>query len=165
LAEDHQIVRQGLKAILNTVPDMRLIGEAADGLEAVRLVDKLHPAVLVLDLMMPGLNGLEVARQVTRRSPRTGIVILSMHANEAYVVEALRAGANGYVLKEAGAEELMQAIRAVAAGKRYFSPPITEPSLSAYMEKTAAASLDPLHTLTTREREVLHLTVEGQSGI
>jgi DNA-binding NarL/FixJ family response regulator len=165
VAEDHQIVRQGLKAILNTVPDLRLIGEAADGLEAVRLVEKLHPTVLVLDLMLPGLNGLEVARQVTRRSPRTSIVILSMHSNEAYVVEALQAGANGYVLKDAGADELVQAIRAVAAGKRYFSPPITEPSLGTYLQKTAEASLDPLHTLTAREREVLNLTVEGHSGI
>jgi DNA-binding NarL/FixJ family response regulator len=165
LAEDHQIVRQGLKAILSTVPDLRLLGEASDGLEAVRQVEKLHPAVLVLDLMMPGLNGLEVTRQVTRKSPRTGIVILSMHSNEAYVVEALRAGANGYVLKDAGAEELVQAIRAVAAGKRYFSPPISEPSLGAYLQKTVEASLDPLHTLTAREREVLQLTVEGHSGI
>jgi DNA-binding NarL/FixJ family response regulator len=165
LAEDHQIVRQGLKAILHTVPDLRLVGEAADGLEAVRLVEKLHPSVLILDLMLPGLNGLEVARQVARRSPRTGIVILSMHSNEAYVVEALQAGANGYVLKDAGAHELVLAIRAVAAGKRYFSPPITEPSLDSYLQKTKEAALDPLHSLTPREREVLQLTVEGNSGI
>src|SRR5262245_6229392 len=126
LADDHQIVRQGLRAILQAVPDFRLVGEAADGPEAVRLVERLQPDVLVLDLMLPGLNGMEVVRHVTRRLPRTQVVILSMHSNEAYVVEALRAGATGYVLKEAGADELIKAIRQAARGDRYLSPAISE---------------------------------------
>jgi DNA-binding NarL/FixJ family response regulator len=163
LADDHQIVRQGLRAILQTVPEFRLVGEAADGPEAVRLADRLQPEVLVLDLMMPGLNGLEVARQVTRRSPRTRVVILSMHSNEAYVVEALRAGATAYVLKESGADELIHAIREAAAGRRHLSPPISEQAVTRYLQK-AEPKPDPYHTLTFREREVLQLTAEGHSG-
>jgi DNA-binding NarL/FixJ family response regulator len=164
LADDHQIVRQGLRAILKTEPDFQLVGEAADGLETLRLAEKLNPDVLVLDLMMPGLGGLEVTRQLAKRAPDTRIVILSMHSNIAYVVEALRAGASAYVLKESGAEELVAAIRAVAAGKRYFSPPISEGALGAYIEKAEETPLDPYNTLTAREREVLQLTAEGLSG-
>src|SRR5262245_69322 len=126
LADDHQIVRQGLRAVLRTEPDFHLVGEAADGIEAVRLAERLRPDVLVLDLMLPGLNGLEAARQVARRVPRTRIVILSMYAEEAYVLEALSSGATAYVLKEASAEELVKAIRAAAAGRRYLSPPLSE---------------------------------------
>jgi DNA-binding NarL/FixJ family response regulator len=164
LADDHQIVRQGLRAILEAVPDFRLVGEAADGPETVRLVERLQPDVLVLDLMLPGLNGLEVARHVARRHPRTRVVILSMHNNEAYVVEALRAGAIGYVLKESGAEELVQAIRKAAAGTRYLSRSISEIALGTYVQMTEGAPLDPYQTLTLREREVLQLTVEGLSA-
>jgi DNA-binding NarL/FixJ family response regulator len=164
LADDHQIVRQGLRAILKTEPTFQLVGEAADGLETVRLTERLQPDVLVLDLMMPGLTGLEVTRQLAKRAPNTKVVILSMHSNVAYVVEALRAGAMAYVLKESGAEELVQAIRAVVAGKRYFSPPISEKTLDAYIEKAEESALDPFHTLTAREREVLQLTAEGLSG-
>ena len=162
LADDHQIVRQGLRAILTTIPDFRLVGEAADGLETVRLAERLRPDVLVLDLLMPGLDGLEVTRRVMRRSPRTRVVILSMHSNEAYVVEALRAGAVGYVLKEAGAEQLIHAIREAAGGRRCL--PIPEPALSTYLRKAEGNSLDPYDTLTAREREVLQLTAEGLSG-
>lgn len=164
LADDHQIVRQGLRAILKTEPDFQLIGEASDGLETLRLAERLSPDVLVLDLMMPGLGGLEVARQIAKRAPDTKVVILSMHSNIAYVVEALRAGASAYVLKESGAEELVAAIRAVAAGKRYFSPPISERAVGAYMEKAEETPLDPYNTLTAREREVLQLTADGLSG-
>ncbi len=164
LADDHQIVRQGLRALLQTEPDLKLVGEAADGLEAVRLAERLQPNVLVVDLMMPGLNGMEVTRQVGRKAPRTRVVILSMQSNEAYVVEALRAGASAYVLKESGADELVKAIREVMAGRRYLSPPISESVLGAYVQKVEGAVLDPYHTLTTREREVLQLTAEGHSG-
>src|SRR5579883_136601 len=104
LADDHRIVRQGLRALLGMEPDVRLVGEAADGLEAVRLVTRLKPDILVLDLMLPGLSGLEVARRVAEHSPRTRVVVLSMHANEAYVAEALAAGAVAYVLKDSSAE-------------------------------------------------------------
>ena len=164
LADDHQIVRQGLWALLRGVNDFRIVGEAADGHEALREAERLQPDVAVLDLMLPGLNGLEVARRVVRRSPRTHIVMLSMHADEAYVLESLRAGASAYVLKDAGADELIQGIRAAAAGKRYFSPPLSEPALGAYARKAAGTPLDPYHTLTAREREVLQMTAEGQSG-
>jgi DNA-binding NarL/FixJ family response regulator len=162
LAEDHRIVRQGLRALLQTEAGVRLVGEAADGLEAVRLVERLRPNVLVLDLMLPGLGGLEVTRRVSRQAPHTRTVILSMHSNEAYVVEALRAGATAYVLKASGAEELMRAVRAAAAGQQFLSPAISEHALQSYREKAAPA--DPYETLTDREREVLQLTAEGLSG-
>ncbi len=164
LADDHQIVRQGLRALLARETDLRLVGEAAEGLEAVRLVERLRPDVLVLDLMMPGLDGLDVARQVARRSPETRVVILSMHAHEAYVLEALLAGAAAYVLKESSSDELVKAIRAVTTGRRYLSPPLSEEALGAYSRRTGSLPPDPYHTLTAREREVLQLTAEGHSG-
>jgi two-component system, NarL family, response regulator NreC len=164
LADDHQIVRQGLRALLKSVPDLQLLGEASDGLETVRLAERQQPDVLVVDLMMPGLNGMDVARQVLKRSPRTHIVILSMHSNEAYVVEALRAGASAYVLKEAGADDLVAAIRAAARGRRYFSPPISEQAIKEYLSRAKETTPDPYEALTIREREVLQLTAEGHSG-
>jgi DNA-binding NarL/FixJ family response regulator len=164
LADDHQIVRQGLSAILRARSDYELVGEAADGLETVRQVEKLKPDVLILDLMMPGLNGIEVARQVSQRAPKTTIVILSMSSDDAYVHEAMRAGAQAYVLKEAGFEELLKAIKETQAGRRYFSPPITEASLKQYAERLGAADT-PYESLTAREREVLQLTAEGLTGI
>jgi DNA-binding NarL/FixJ family response regulator len=164
LADDHQIVRQGLSALLKSVPDLQLLGEASDGRETVRLVERLQPNVLILDLMMPGLNGMEAARQVQKRSPGTRIVVLSMHSNEAYVVEALRAGASAYVLKEAGAGDLVTAIRAASQGRRYLSPPISEQAIKEYLNRAEATPLDPYETLTAREREVLQLTAEGHSG-
>jgi DNA-binding NarL/FixJ family response regulator len=163
LADDHRIVRQGLRALLAMESDVRLVGEAADGLEAVRLVTRLKPDILVLDLMLPGLSGLEVARRVVEQSPRTRVVVLSMHANEAYVAEALRAGAVAYVLKDSGAEELMRAVREAFAGRRYLSPSISEQAVLAYSPKGSIAP-DPLTTLTDREKEVLQLTAEGHSG-
>jgi DNA-binding NarL/FixJ family response regulator len=164
LADDHQIVRQGLRALLKSVPDLELLGEASDGLETVRLAERRQPDVLVVDLMMPGLNGMDVARQVAKRSPRTRVVVLSMHSNEAYVVEALRAGAKAYVLKEAGAEDLVAAIRAAAQGRRYFSPPISEQAIKEYLRRASETAPDPYETLTTRERQVFQLTAEGLSG-
>jgi two-component system, NarL family, response regulator NreC len=164
LADDHQIVRQGLRALLAAETDLRLVGEAAEGLEAVRLAERLRPNVLVLDLMMPGLNGLDVTRHLARRVPETRVVILSMHAHEAYVLEALLAGASAYVLKESSSDELVKAIRAVTAGRRYLSPPLSEEALGAYSRRTGSLPPDPYHTLTAREREVLQLTAEGHSG-
>lgn len=164
LVDDHPIVRQGLRALLEAEPGFRIIGEAGDGIEAAKLVERLQPDVLVLDLMIPGLNGLEVTRQVRQRSPLTQIVILSMHANEAYVLEALRNGATGYVLKGAAAAELIQAIREVSAGRRYLSPPLSERAIEAYVQKANTAPLDLYETLTTREREILQLTTEGFSA-
>jgi two-component system response regulator NreC len=161
LADDHHIVRQGLRALLEAEPDFHLVGETGDGLETVQLVESLHPDVLVLDLMMPGLNGLEVTRQVGKRSPQTRVVILSMHANEAYVLEALRNGAAGYVLKDASVAELAHAVREVTAGRRYLSPPLSERAIAAYVGKATETPLDRYETLTTREREVLNLAAEG----
>jgi len=163
LAEDHHIVRQGLHILLQAERNFSIIGETGDGLEAVQLVERLQPDVLVLDLMMPSLNGLEVTRQVTKRAPQTRIIILSMHANEAYVREALRNGAAGYVLKESSAADLVQAVREAIAGRRYLSPPLSERAIDAYIQKAEAATLDVYDTLTTREREVLHLVAEGNT--
>jgi len=165
VADDHQIVRQGLCALLRTEPDFRVAGEAADGIETLRLVEQLRPNVLVLDLMMPGLGGLDTARQTVRLAPRTRIVVLSMHSNEAYVVASLRAGAVAYVLKESGADELIRAVREAAAGRRFISPTISPDALEVYMRKADKPSCDPYETLTVREREVFHLTAEGQSGV
>ena len=164
LADDHPVVRQGLRALLESEPEFAVVGEASDGLEAVGLVERLKPNVLVLDLMMPGLNGLEVARQVRQRAPKTRVVFLSIHANEAYVLEALRNGAAGYVIKDATTAELVRAVREVAAGRRYLSPPLSEHAIEAYLEKAKGAPLDRYETLTTREREVLHLAAEGLSN-
>lgn len=164
LADDHQIVRQGLRAILRTEADFQLVGEASDGLETVRLVERLQPHVLIADLMMPGLNGFEVTRQVVRRVPRTRVVVLSMHSDIAYVREAVNAGATGYVVKEAGAEELVEAVRAAAEGRPYFSHPFAATALEPDVKRPRGTAVDPYGTLTAREREVLQLTVEGHSG-
>lgn len=165
LVDDHTIVREGLRAVLKTEPDFQLLGEAADGAEALRLVERLHPEVLVLDLMLPGLNGFDVARQVLKRSPKTRIVILSMHSDVAYVREALRAGACAYVLKDASSAQLIKAIRAAGAGQRYLCPPLDEQAVDAYAQRAEGKTFDPHETLTMREREILHLTAEGNSGM
>ncbi len=164
LADDHHIVRQGLRLLLQTVPEFLIVGEAADGLEAAQLVERVQPDVLMVDLMMPGLSGLEVTRQVRRRSPKTRIVILSMYDNEAYVGEALRGGVSAYVLKKSTADELVYAIRQVLAGSLYLSPPLNERAIEAYLQKLGEATQDPYDTLTPREQEVLHLAAEGLSN-
>jgi two-component system, NarL family, response regulator NreC len=163
LADDHAVVRQGMRALLDAQPGLRVVGEASDGREALSLTERLRPAVLVVDVMMPGLSGLQVAREVRAKSPGTHVVVLSMYANEAFVQEALRHGASGYVVKEAGARHLVDAVRAAADGRRYLSPPLSERAIEAYTER-ARAALDPYDTLTAREREVLHLAAEGLSN-
>lgn len=164
LADDHHVVRQGLRVLLEAEPDFRIIGEAADGLEAAQLIERLHPDVLVLDLMMPGLSGLEVTRQAAQRSPDTRVIILSMYANEAYVVEALTHGAAGYVLKKSTASDLARAVREVSLGRRYLSPPLTEDDITTYLQKAGESSPDSYELLTTREREVLHLIADGRTN-
>ena len=164
LADDHAIVRQGMRAVLEATAEFAVVGEVADGLQVLEVVERLRPNVLVLDLMMPGLNGLEITRQVRHRCPQTRVVILSMHADEAYVVEALRNGAAGYVLKDASTTDVTQAVREVAAGRRYLSQPMSERAIEVYAEKAQAAPLDFYETLTTREREVLQLCAEGHSS-
>jgi DNA-binding NarL/FixJ family response regulator len=164
LAEDHQILRQGLKMMLGVEKTFRLVGEAGDGLEAVRIVKATKPNVLVLDLMIPHLHGLEVTRQLNKDCPKTKIVILSMHADEPYVVEALRSGALGYVLKECTASNLIEAIQSVAIGKRYLSPALAERALAAFFQNPSEPGLDPYETLTERERLILQLAAEGLSN-
>ncbi len=161
LADDHEVVRHGLRALLMAQEDCVVVGEAADGLEAVALATKLQPCVLVLDLMMPGLNGLDVIRDVRKRAPGTRILVLSMHNSEAYVMEALRNGAIGYALKDTSGAELVNAVREVAAGRRHLSAPLSERAIEAYVSQAHTTSLDPYETLTTREREILHLVAEG----
>jgi len=164
LVDDHHVVRQGLRALLEAEPDFSVVGEAADGLEVANLVERLKPNVLVLDLMMPSLNGLEVTRHIRQHFAETRVVILSMYANEAYVLQALRNGADGYVVKDATATELVHAVREAAAGRRYLSAPLSENAIEAYVHKAQSATLDFYETLTPREREVLQLAAEGHSN-
>ena len=163
LADDHHIVRKGLRTLLEAEGEFAVIGEEADGLKVVELVERLRPDVLLLDVQMPGLNGLEITRQIVQRALKTRVIILSMHANETYVREALRYGAHGYVLKDASPSEMVEAVREVSAGRRYLSRALSERAIDAYAEKAQAAPADAYDMLTTREREVLHLAAESSS--
>jgi len=165
LADDHPVVRRGLQALLERERDFSVVGVAADGLEAVRLTENLKPDVLVLDVMMPGLGGLEALRILRERSVQTRIVILSMHRSSAFVVQALQNGAVGYVLKESTEESLVRAVREAAAGRRYLSPPVTEIAISTYIEQRQTSAFDPHETLTARQREVLQLAAEGKANV
>jgi DNA-binding NarL/FixJ family response regulator len=164
LADDHPIVRQGLRTLLSAEPDYRIVGEAADGLSAARLVEQLRPDVLVLDLMMPGLGGLELTRRVRSLPSPPQVVVLSMHADEVYVLDALHSGAAAYVLKENDTSELIAALQAAVAGKRYLSPPLSERAIDSYVRQSHATPLDPFELLTAREREVLLLVVAGHTN-
>jgi DNA-binding NarL/FixJ family response regulator len=164
LADDHPVVLLGMRTLLEPEPDFSIVGEAGDGLETTRLVERLQPDVLVLDLMMPGLNGLEALRIVRQRSSRTRVVVLSMHSSNAFVAEALKNGATGYVLKGSCEEDLVRAVREVGAGRRFLSAPVTERAIEAYIEQSRSAELDPHETLTPREREVLQLAAEGKTS-
>ena len=161
LADDHPIVRQGMRHLLEEEPDLTVVGEAADGLQTVQLVERLKPRVLVVDMMMPGLNGLEILRQVKKRSPATLCIVLSMQSADMYVVEALKSGAFGYVLKDSGPSELVSAVRQVLQGQRFLSPKLSERFIDAYIQTTDKTVLDPYETLTDREREVLQMASEG----
>jgi DNA-binding NarL/FixJ family response regulator len=163
LADDHPIVRQGLRHLLDAEPDVVIVAEASDGLQAVQLTEKLKPNVLILDMMMPGLNGLEVLRQVKERCPSTCSIVLSMQSADVYVVEALKAGALGYVLKETGPSELVNAVRQVMHGQRYLSPRLSERLIDVLIESAGKGTADPYQTLTNREREVLQMAAEGMS--
>jgi DNA-binding NarL/FixJ family response regulator len=162
LAEDHNLVRKGLKSLLAAEAGLSLVGEAADGLQAVELVKKLQPDLLLLDLMIPRLHGLEVIR-VVRRDSRTKVVVVSMHADEPYVMEALKMGAAGYVLKESTPEELVEAIRTVMAGGHYLSPILRNAALTVLLRRTGDTT-DPYGSLTPRERVVLRFAAEGNSN-
>lgn len=163
LADDHHLVRDGLRALLDAEDDVELVGEASDGLEVLPMVEELSPDVLVVDIRMPGMTGLEVSRRLGESS-NVAVVVLSMYADEAYVVEALSHGASAYVLKAAHGDDLVTAIRTVADGGTYLSPPLSERSVQEYLDKARASELDPYETLSPREREVLRLVAEGQSS-
>lgn len=164
LADDHHVVRQGLRTLLEAELGCTVVGEAAEGLTAIEIVERLKPDVLIVDMMMPGLNGLEVTRRVVQRAPATRIVVLSMHADEPYVREALRAGAVAYVLKESRASEFVEAVRAAASGKRYLSPVLSERAIEAYIQQPDQQPNDLYETLTERERDVLYLSAQGHSA-
>jgi two-component system response regulator NreC len=159
LGDDHKVILRGLRAVLEAQPGFAVIGEASDGLKVAALVEKLKPDVLVLDLMMPGLSGFDVTRRVTKRLPKTRVVILTMYSSEPHVIEALRSGAMAYVVKDASAEELVTAIREAAAGRRFLSTPFSSDLIESYLKRPGGT--DPYETLTPREREVLHLVAEG----
>jgi two-component system response regulator NreC len=154
-----------MQALLERVRDFSIVGVAMDGLEAVRLTERLKPDILVLDLMMPGLSGLEALRILRERSPKTRVVILSMHRSSAFVVQALQSGATGYVLKESTEESLVSAVREAAAGRRFLSPPVTGIAISAYIEQSKTGLFDLHETLTPRQREVLQLAAEGKTSV
>jgi len=157
------MIRQGLRSLLSDVSDFQIIDEAGDGLEAIRKIELTRPDILIMDMMMPNLNGLEVLSRIKKISPATRTIIFSMQSAEPYVVEALRAGAAGYILKETGPGELISAIQSVSQGNRYLSEQLSE-RIEGSGRRVEDAPLDLYQTLTTREREILQLTVEGKSS-
>jgi two-component system response regulator NreC len=161
IVDDHPVVRAGVKAFLSDQADLQVIGEAGDGLEGLKLVERLKPDVIVLDLSVPGLNGFEVARQVHQRFPLIRVVILSAHSDEAYVLQALRCGVSAYILKDAISTDLDLAIRKAMAGQRTLSPALSERAIDAYMEKARQVPETVYDTLSSREREVFLLLAEG----
>ena len=165
LADDHTIVRQGLRKVLEERRDWEVVAEASDGREAVRLAEQCKPDVAVVDVAMPLLNGIEATRQITRRSPNTRVLILSMHADEAYVTQIMQAGAAGYLLKDSADVDLMQAVSAVAAGKSFFSPAIARVMLDDYVRQLADKGIaDRYDSLSDREREIFQLIAEGKTN-
>lgn len=165
LADDHQVLREALRMMLDTQPDLQVVAETGDGLEALALTEKHKPDVLIVDMMMPGLSGLEVARRTRRVSPATKVIVLSMHDTESYVVESLDAGVSGYVLKKSSSTELIFAIRQALAGALYLSPSLNERAIQAYIQRSQESRAeDPFDALTDREREVFQLAAEGSSN-
>ena len=165
LADDHGIVRQGLRAVLARDPRIEVVGESADGLETVSLAETLDPDIVIMDITMPHLNGIEATARITKRSPKTGVVILSMHSDETYVLRALNAGARGYLLKDSAEVDLTRAVEAVARGKTFFSAAVTRTLLEDYVRNIQQRHLtDSYDLLTDREKEVLQLVAEGKSN-
>jgi DNA-binding NarL/FixJ family response regulator len=160
LVDDHAMVRQGFRLILSAQSDMEIVGEAGNGREAVELADQLKPDVVVMDVAMPELNGIEATRRITASSPRTRVLALSMYKDSVYVREILRAGARGFLLKDAIDRDLLAAVRAVASGEGYLSPAVSEAVLSDYRRHVT----DPLDLLSSREREVLQMIAEGKTN-
>ena len=165
LGDDHTLVRQGLRKILEERPDWEVVAEASDGREAVRQAQAAHPDVAILDIGMPLMNGIEATRQIVRRVPEMHVLILSMHSNEAYIIQALKAGAKGYLLKDSADAELLRAVGAVAAGKSFFSPAAAKVMLDDYVRHLSEKGItDRYESLSEREREVFQLIAEGHSN-
>ena len=165
LADDHTIVRKGLRLLLASEPGFQVVAEAATGLEAVSLAEQHAVDVVVMDVAMPRLNGIEAAFQINSRQPQAAVVFLSMHSDEGYVLRALKAGARAYLLKDSAEHDLINAVRAVAEGKGYFSPAISRMLAEEYMRELQERKIeDTYELLTTREREVLQLLAEGKSN-
>jgi len=166
LAENYELVRRALRALLEAQEDIQVAGETGDGLEAVQLAKELKPDVLVVDLLLPGMDGFEVVRRVKSRYKQPRIIVLSTAADEAFIVQAFREGADGYVMKEASGEELVKAVRSVVAGRPYLGVPASEHTLEEYLEKAKAASeQDPFEGLTPREREVFQMVLDGLRNV
>jgi DNA-binding NarL/FixJ family response regulator len=163
LADDHRIMREGLRALVERLPGMEVIGEAADGRTAVAMAKDLLPGVVVMDIGLPDLNGIEAARQITLQNPAVKVIALSMHSDGRYVTEMLKAGASGYLLKDSAFEELARAIRTVTAGKIYLSPAVTSTVVKDYLGRHPGVHPVLSPSLTAREREVLQLIAEGKS--
>ena len=165
VADDHGIVRKGLRYLLERQPDMEVVGEASDGREAVRLCEETSPQVAVMDIAMPQLNGIDAASQVVRRNSETAVIILSMYADEDYLVRALASGVKGYLLKDSAEVDLVRAVRSVAQGKSFFSPTIAQMLAEDYTRQLQEKGLqDSYDLLTEREKEILQLLAEGKSN-
>lgn len=165
LADDHAVVRDGLRLLLEAQGDLKVVGDAADGRETVRQVEQLCPDVVVMDITMPELNGIEATWRIRDSCPATRVIVLSMHSANEYVFRALQAGARGYVLKESAGVEVVHAVRAVHAGHRYLSPKVSDEVIDGYIrQRDAAETGSPLGHLSSREREILQLVAEGKSS-
>ena len=165
LADDHTIIRSGLRLLLEQQPDFKVVAEASDGRQAVQLVSKHHPNVVVLDIGMPELNGIEATRQIVAQDPHPDVVILSMHSDESYVLRALKAGARAYILKNAAEADLIRAVQAVSEGKSFFSPVISKMLLEDYVRQVREKEVeDSYDLLTPREREILQLIAESKTN-
>jgi len=165
LADDHGVVRKGLRFLLSQEPDIEIVGEAEDGRQAVRITSDVNPNVIIMDIAMPQLNGIDAATQICRLYPRTGVIILSMYSDEEFLVRALSAGAKGYLLKDSAESDVVRAVRTVASGKTFFSPTIAHTLLEDYMRRLQQEGVqDSYDLLTDREREVLQLLAEGRSN-
>ena len=164
LADDHPIIRNGMKNLLEAVAGFSVVGEAEDGLQTVQLVEQLKPDVLIVDMMMPRLNGVEAIHQIKSRFPNTHCIVLSMQSADPYIVQALKAGASGYILKDSAPDEVINAIQQVLSGKRYLSPQLSDSLINLFVDKMETDALDPYNSLTAREREILQLAAEGLSN-
>ena len=165
VADDHTIIRSGLRMLLEREAGFEVVGEASDGRQAVELAESLKPDVIMLDIGMPNLNGIEATRQIVQKLPRTRVVVLSMHSDESYVLKALKSGARGYLLKDSAESDILNAIRAVSEGKAYFSPEISKMLVEDYVREIRTRGVeDSYELLTSREREILQLIAQGKSN-